>query len=223
MELAELANLIKTRRSIRKWQDKEIPEELLLEAIELATWAPSGGNQQNWKFYIIKNRETMKAIGDAVQASTELINSWPEANRSAGTAPAAAPPGGPVRGPSFFAAAPAAIAIVASAYRSGVDTILENRAKVDLKAQEMRQNRMTADSKIQNIASAIAHLLLVLHQMGIGSLWMTGPMQAKKEIEKILKVPAEFDIVAFIPVGYPAETPVSRGRKPVREVTEIIR
>ena len=218
MELTDLATLIKGRRSIRRWQDKDVSEELLLQAIELATWAPSGGNQQNWRFYIIKNKSTLKAIGDAVQASSDLINSWPEANRSATPPPSAAP-----RGAGFFQNAPAAIAVAASAYRSGVDMILEIRAKVDPRADEIRNCRNIADSRIQNIASAIAHLLLVLHQMGIGTLWMTGPMQAKKEIEKLLKVPPELDIVAFIPVGYPAESPVSRGRKPVKEVCEIIR
>ncbi|MEK7353061.1 MAG: nitroreductase family protein [Chloroflexota bacterium] len=220
MELTDLATLIKGRRSIRSWQDKDVSEELLLQAIELATWAPSGGNQQNWRFYIIKNRSTMKAIGDAVQASSDLINSWPEANRSANPAP---PPGGAQRGAGFFQNAPAGIGVAASAYRSGVDMILEARSKVDPQAAEIKKWRNIADSRIQSVASAIAHLLLILHQMGIGTVWMTGPMQAKNEIEKLLKVPPEFDIVAFIPVGYPAESPVSRGRKPVKEVCEIIR
>ena len=219
MELNDLTTLIKGRRSIRNWQDKDVSEDLLMQAIELATWAPSGGNQQNWRFYIIRNKTTLKAIGNAVQASANLINSWPEANRSANPTP---PPSGAQHGAGFFQNAPAGIAVAASAYRSGIDMILEIRAKVDPQAAEMKRWRETADSRIQNAASAIAHLLLILHQMGIGSLWMTGPMQAKGAIEKILKVPPEFDIVAFIPVGYPAESPVSRGRKPVKEICEII-
>ncbi len=87
----------------------------------------------------------------------------------------------------------------------------------------MRQWRNTADSRVQSVASAIAHLLLVLHQVGLGAVWMTGPMQAKSEIEAILKIPEGLDLVAFIPIGYPDETPVSRGRKPVSEVSEIVR
>ena len=39
MNLTDLANLIKSRRSIRVWQDKPVPEEMLLQAIELATYA----------------------------------------------------------------------------------------------------------------------------------------------------------------------------------------
>ena len=43
MELTDLASLIRSRRSIRRWQDREVSEDLLLQAIELATWAPNGG------------------------------------------------------------------------------------------------------------------------------------------------------------------------------------
>ena len=217
MELNDLANLIKTRRSIRVWQDKDVPEQLLLNAIELATWAPSGGNQQNWRFYIIKNKAVLKTIGDAVQAKTDLINSWPEAAKF-NTGPARAG-----RGAGFFQPAPAAIAVAAAQYQSQVDLILEAREKVDPQAAEIRRWRNIADSRLQSVASAIAHLLMVLHQMGLGTVWMTGPMQAKEEIEKALRVPREMDVVAFIPVGYPAETPVSRGRKPVAEISEIIK
>lgn len=217
MELSDLANLIKSRRSVRVWQDKEVPEELLLQAIELATWAPSGGNQQNWRFYIIKNKTTLNAIADAVQARSDLINSWPEANQPGN------PPGGGQRRAGFFQNAPAAIAVAAARYQSQVDLALEARDRIDPRAGQMRQWRNIADSRVQSVASAIAHLLLVFHQMGLGAVWMTGPMQAKQEIEKLLRVPPQLDIVAFIPVGYPAETPVSRGRKPVGEVTEIIR
>ena len=62
MDTGSLANLIKGRRSIRRWQDKEVPEHLLMQAVELATWAPNGGNFQNWRFYIILN-ESVGLIG----------------------------------------------------------------------------------------------------------------------------------------------------------------
>jgi len=50
MDTTELSTLIKTRRSIRVFQDKPVPEALLLQAVETATWAPNGGNAQNWRF-----------------------------------------------------------------------------------------------------------------------------------------------------------------------------
>jgi nitroreductase len=215
MELSELEKLIKTRRSIRRWQYKPVATELLTRAVELATWAPSGGNQQNWRFYIVVKPATIKAIAAAVQASADLTASWPESQ-------ATPPMPGPARKAGFFDTAPAAIAVAASRYQSGMDLAMEAREKTDPRAAQMRQWRNIADSRIQSVASAVAHLLLVLHQMGLGAVWMTGPIQAKVEIEQILKVPAGLDLVAFIPVGYPDEQPESRGRKPVAEVTEIV-
>ena len=52
---------------------------------------------------------------------------------------------------------------------------------------------------------------------------MTGPIQAKKDIEKILKVPPSMDIVAFIPIGYSSESPPPKERRPVKEVCDIVR
>ncbi len=217
MELVDLEKLIKSRRSIRRWQDKKVPEELLLRAIELATWAPNAGNQQNWHFYVILNHSTIKAMADAVQAAVDRMASWPAAAKFSGAFP------GTGRRPSFFDTAPAAIAVGTARYQSIRDQLLESREKSDSQAAQMRQWLNVTDTRIQSVASAIAYLLLVLHQMGLGAVWMAGPMQAKDEIEKILKVPPGIDIIAFIPVGYPDEQPPSGGRKPVSEVSEVIR
>jgi len=78
METAELATLIKTRRSIRLFQDKPVPEAMLLEAVETATWAPNGGNAQNWRFFIILDKKVIKNIADAIQADMKTMMSWPE-------------------------------------------------------------------------------------------------------------------------------------------------
>ena len=216
MLLNDLGNLIRSRRSIRSWQDKEVPQELLLQAIELATWAPNGGNQQNWRFYLILNRDTIKAIADAVQSNANQIASWPEADKYMDTNRMRERAG-------FFRKAPVAIAVAASQYQSSIDKILATREETDNQARTIRQWRNIADSRIQSVAAAIAYLLLILHQIGLGAVWMTGPMQAKEEIEKILQVPSWMDVVAFIPVGYPAETPARGERKPIEEVCEIIR
>jgi nitroreductase len=217
MELSELDSLIKGRRSIRAWQKKSVPEELLLRAIELATWAPNGGNQQNWRFYVIQNQDVIKAIADAVQARSEMMASWKEAAQFGDTA------SGLLERSSFFRNAPVGIAVAAAQYQSPVDKILALRGEKDAEAKKIREWRRTANTRIQSVASAIAYMLLVLHQMGLGAVWMAGPTQAKGEIEKILKVPPEMDVVAYIPVGYPAEAPAPKGRKPVREVCEVIK
>lgn len=217
MELADLANLIRSRRSIRSWQDREVSEDLLLQAIELATWAPNGGNQQNWHFYMIVNRDIIGAIADSVQASTDQMASWAEGSGHLDMATRWRERG------SFFRSAPAAIAVASAQYQSPLDQVLASQEKADPRAAQVRQWRNVVDTRIQSVASAIAYLLLVLHQMGLGAVWMTGPMQAKGEIERILRVPSGLDMIAFIPVGYPAETPEPRERKPVGEVCEMVR
>lgn len=167
-------------------------------------------------FYAILNRNTIKAIADAVQARADQIASWPEA-KNLGIA------NGLRERASFFRSAPAAIAVAAAQYQSAVDQVLTIHGKTDLIAGQVRKWRNLSNSRIQSVAAAIAYLLLVLHQIGFGTVWMTGPMQAKQEIEKILNVLPELDIVAFMPVGYPAESPAPRERKPVGEVCEVIR
>ena len=217
MQFAELQNLIKSRRSVRRYQEKKVPEELLTQAIELATWAPNAGNQQNWHFYIIENEDTIRAIADTVQASVDQIVSWPEAAEFGDTAT------NWQQNASFFRSAPAAIAVTTTKYQSVADKILAVREKIDTSAARMRQERNMAGSHIQSAGGTIAYLLLILHQMGLGACWMTGPIQVKGEVEKIIGIPPEKDCVAFIPVGYPAEEPPPKGRHPVKEVCKVIR
>ncbi len=215
MELTDLANLIRSRRSIRAWQDREVPLELLKQAVELATWAPNSGNQQNWRFYIIQKKDTIRAIAEAVQASIDLIGKWPESQKFVTDVARWRTTS------SFFISAPAAIAVAAGQYQSVTDKILAERPN-DPTAREMRQWRGIASSRLQTAAAATSILLLVLHQMGLGAVYMAGPVQAKGQIEKILGVPPEMDLVAFVPVGYPAENPPSKGRLPLEKVCEVI-
>ena len=49
--------VIKERRSIRKYQTKEIPQKLLEEVLEKALWAPSGMNKQAWELVVIRGKE----------------------------------------------------------------------------------------------------------------------------------------------------------------------
>ncbi|MFC1904497.1 nitroreductase family protein [Chloroflexota bacterium] len=217
METADLASLIKSRRSIRSWQGKDVSTELLLNAIELATHAPNGGNQQNWRFYVIVNKDLINSIAGAVRTSAEYITSWPEASEFVEDATRIRERSG------FFRSAPSIIAITTRRYQSPVDRILAARESTDARGAQIRQWRKEVNTTIQSAAAAIAYLLLILHQMGLGATWMTGPMQAKGEIENILKVPDDMNLVALIPVGYPDEDPPLKERKPVEEVCEIVK
>jgi nitroreductase len=212
-----LEGLIKTRRSIRKFQEKAVPEELLRRALELATWAPNGGNHQAWRFLIVSNKSLIGKLADAVKAKTELMAGWPEAAQFGETVERWR------QNCDFFRAAPACIAVLMGRYSSIADQILQAREETDPVAQEIRSYRRLGNSCLQSVAAAISYLLLLLHQLGLGATWMAGPQQAKPEIERLLGVSPEWDFVALIPVGYPAEPPRAASRKPIAEVVQFLR
>ncbi len=217
IDLEELGKLMKTRRSIRKFQDKPVPEDLLLKALELATWAPNGGNFQPWRFLIISNKKLIHQMADMVKAKTELMTSWPEAKQF-----------GEVmdrwrKSSDFFRGAPVCIATLMGKYNSPADKVLQARGETDPVARDIRAYRQLGNSSLQSIAAAITYLLMILHHMGLGATWMAGPQQAKKEIESLLNIPPEWHFVNLIPVGYPAEKPEDRPRKPIMEVVQFYR
>ena len=51
---------IHTRRSVREYQDKPVPEELVTEILKAAMAAPSAGNQQPWEFVVITDTGLLK-------------------------------------------------------------------------------------------------------------------------------------------------------------------
>jgi nitroreductase len=226
MGTAELVKLIKSRRSIRFWEDKPVQEDLLVQAVETATWAPNGANAQIWNFYIVLDKDKIKAIADAAESGMRDMGTWPEMANFKGFPPPPAPPGvtpppPPKRSP--LGDAPAMILVGAKRGENPMEQIIRERAKRDDRAAKMLQWSGSIDSRIQSVASSISYLLLVLHQMGLGATWMTGPIsQAKGDIEKILNVPSDIDIIAMIPVGYSADTPVGI-RRPVNEVCQVIK
>ncbi len=200
MEAGSLEKLCKERRSIRKWSSQEVPEALVLKAIELGTWAPSGGGNQPYHFYVVANPSKISALAQAVQQSTDFIASLPAAQDDAAAVLKWQ------KNAAFFATAPVLIGVTASTYQSLADKIL-SASLDDPEAVKIMAARKVASSRVQSAAAAINQTLLALHTFGLGAVWMTGPVQAKKEIEKILGVPEKEDFVALIPVGYPAESP----------------
>jgi nitroreductase len=53
---------IKTRRSVREYQDRAVPENVINQLLAAAMAAPSARNQQPWEFVVITDREILKQI-----------------------------------------------------------------------------------------------------------------------------------------------------------------
>ncbi len=72
-----ILELIKKRRSIRKFKSDLPPKEILEELIEAAIAAPSAGNMQPWRFVIVQKREVIQCAAHIVnedrQRSIKMI------------------------------------------------------------------------------------------------------------------------------------------------------
>ena len=55
MDETVIIDAIRTRRSIRKFSDRDISDDTIMKALEAGRWAPSGLNNQPWRFVIINN------------------------------------------------------------------------------------------------------------------------------------------------------------------------
>jgi nitroreductase len=57
-----MLDIIRTRRSIRRFQDDPIPPDLIYELLEAARWAPSGGNSQPWVFVVVREPDNVRKV-----------------------------------------------------------------------------------------------------------------------------------------------------------------
>ncbi len=65
----EFRELLKVRRSVRSFEEKDIPTGLVREVIAEACLAPSSGNGQPWKFIIVNDRDTIRRLSTESKAA----------------------------------------------------------------------------------------------------------------------------------------------------------
>ncbi len=58
----EFGELIVKRQSIRKFKPDPVSKEMIMEILEAARIAPSGGNRQPWHFIVVQNKEMIKKL-----------------------------------------------------------------------------------------------------------------------------------------------------------------
>ena len=62
----DILELIKTRRSIRKYKLDPIPEEEINKILEAGRWAPSASNRQPWRFIVLRSEETKGKLAETL-------------------------------------------------------------------------------------------------------------------------------------------------------------
>jgi len=64
-EQTQVLNIIKNRRTVRKFKSDPVPREHILKILEAAHFAPTAGNQQPWKFLVIQDRNKLDQLKEA--------------------------------------------------------------------------------------------------------------------------------------------------------------
>ena len=64
--MAEFGEVLKQRRSIRNYEDKEVPRELLDKVLEAVQWSPSWANTQCWEVIVVKEQEIKEKLRETL-------------------------------------------------------------------------------------------------------------------------------------------------------------
>ena len=82
----DVFSAIKSRRSIRKYSEKPVEEEKLLKILEAARLSPSASNAQNWKFIVVRDKNTIEKLVETTLGQT-FVGEAPILTVACGTAP----------------------------------------------------------------------------------------------------------------------------------------
>ncbi len=196
----EFYKLLKRRRTVREYSEREVPFELVEKAIRAAGTAPSGANLQPWRFVVVKDAEIKRKI--RVAAEREEYESY-HGRMSEKWLRRLAPLGTDEHKP-FLEIAPYLIVV----FR--INSFIEDG-----------ETEPTYYSQ-ESVGIAVGMLLAALHNAGLATLTHTpSPM---KFLQEILGRPKTEIPFVLIPVGYPAENAKVPDieRKSLDEIMQII-
>jgi len=179
--------VIKTRRSIRKFKPDIVIMETVEKVLEIASWAPSAMNTQNWKFIVITGEKVGKLREIASQAFKEhvkfdlekIFSKYPKIIESTG---------------KYFDTLGGAPVVVCVYRKETVEGLIPD---------------------IESVAAATQNLVLAAHYHGLGACWMTGILPLADKINEITGE-TEFALQAIVTIGYPDMEPKAPPRKPGR-------
>lgn len=156
---------IKARRSVRKFTSDQVPDDLIAKILEAGRWAPSGLNNQAWRFAVVTDKATIKKISGLTRYAKIVL------------------------------AAQALIPVFLDTARS-----------------------YHREKDIQSIGACLQNMLLEVHALGLGAVWLGEIIKSSEPIKQLLGLPEELELMAVIAMGYPDETPRSTKRKELKEL-----
>ncbi len=190
-----LATLLRSRRSVRKFQDRPVDRELVEEILEAARWAPSPHGRQPWRFAVLTTQELKLQLADQMGSTwqqnlqmdgqdAETVNIRLEKSRQR------------------ILNAP--VIIIPCLYLEDLDYYPDERRQADEKTMA-----------IQSIGAAIQNMLLMAYDLGLDAGWMCAPLFCPEVVCKALDLDPRLIPQALITIGYAAADPQRRERLPL--------
>jgi nitroreductase len=203
----ELKQTIELRTSNRTFINEPIPVSDLKELVRRAGLAPSVNNYQPWIFYAITNNDLLSKMAIKVASKLKEIptnNSIAAKNVLSQVEWFA----------TFFENAPAVIAVAMEEYES----VLE--MGVQMSHEDINKMRNYPD--MQSAGAAIQNILLSAVDLGYGACWLSAPMIAKSELEKLIGIQSPSHLIAFVAIGKPSKGTQQKPKKNLDEIFRLI-
>ena len=191
----DLATLLRSRRSVRKYQSRPVARELLERILEAARWAPSPHGRQPWRFVVLTRQELKKHLAERMGEnwrsnlemdgqSNEVVNIRLEKSmQRILTAPAL---------------------IIPCLYLEDMDRYPDEKRQAD-----------ETTMAVQSLGAAIQNMLLMAYDLGLDSGWMCAPLFCPEVVCAALDLDERLIPHALITVGYAAADPQRRERLPL--------
>ena len=196
MNYDSLMELVKKRRSIRRFKTDPIPDEMVDRIIEVARWAPSGFNMQPWEFVVVKKPELRNKIVEYIQTYWEQSKSM-ETTRESWQGKAWKT-SGVVDGEMDFTTAPVFIILFG-------DLRTNQGLPMGLRYDKHRCQMVFTSG----LASAFLYMHLAATTLGLASQWVSSiaiPF-ASCMVKDLLGVPQVMEPYDMMALGYPAIQP----------------
>ena len=179
---ADLFEIIRTTRSMRRLKPDPVPPELIRIILEAGTSAPSGGNMQRWRFLLIADREVKRKVGALYRRA------WDE-----------------IVAPRYRSGEPAP-----GSSRERFDRMLAAAEHLAHYIHEAPvwivpclQGASPTRTAGSSIYPAVQNMLLAARALGLGATLTTLYLNFEKEAEAALGLPPDWHSYALIPIGYP--------------------
>lgn len=151
---------IKSRRSVRAFTDENVSDEVVTQILEAGRWAPSGLNNQAWRFIIVRNPGTKIELSN-------LTNYGPT-----------------------IKIAPVLIVVFLD-----------------------KDHMYNYVKDVQSIGACIQNMLLAIHSMGLGGVWLGEILKNKEIVNKVLEAPDFLELMGVIALGHPVHKKMVSERK----------